>query len=141
MAKVQSQYQGQKGVYYIVNPAGAVHSCDKEHARFRLQQVGWRLAEDGEIEQYKEQDVQRADQPIAAPWSPEPNVEEILPPAQDTGETLLMTEKARELAVKEGIDLQALKNSFRPTGADGRYLVKDVKAFIVNLAAGLLPKE
>lgn len=126
MATVKSQYQGQKGVFYIVNPAGAVHSCDKDHARTRLTQLGWRLAEDGEIERYLEQDIQRADQPIATPWSPEPEIESILPPVQEQDDGVLTTEKARELAAQHGIDLATVKG----TGAEGRVLVKDVEAVI-----------
>ena len=40
--------------YYIVNPAGAVHECTRDHAQKRLKQVGWRLATDHEIEMYHE---------------------------------------------------------------------------------------
>ena len=130
MAKIESRYQGVKGVYFIVNPAGAVHSCDKDHARTRLQVVGWRLADDGEIERYQEQDIQRADAPIAPRWSPEPDVETILPPAQIVPDGILATEKALELAKEKGLDLATVQG----TGTDGRVLVKDVEAALASKA-------
>lgn len=34
----------EKKLYYIVNPAGAIHTCDRDHARLRLTQKGYRLA-------------------------------------------------------------------------------------------------
>ncbi len=43
------------GVYYIVNPHGAIHECDGAHARERLQQVGWRLATADEVKRLEEQ--------------------------------------------------------------------------------------
>jgi pyruvate/2-oxoglutarate dehydrogenase complex dihydrolipoamide acyltransferase (E2) component len=82
MAKVKSKHQGVNGVYYIVNPAGAVHSCDRDHAKGRLGQAGWRLAEDPEIEVYVEQKVQ-----------PE------------------ATDEAVKLASEHGLDLAAVKGS------------------------------
>jgi hypothetical protein len=68
----KSKHQGVKGAYYIVNPAGAVHSVTREHATTRLQQVGYRLATDEEIEKFKSSKIQRAGRPIAEPWSPVP---------------------------------------------------------------------
>jgi hypothetical protein len=62
-------------VYYIVNPAGAVHVVTREHARSRLRQVGYRMATKEEVAAYKKAKVQVHDQPIAEPWSPEPEPE------------------------------------------------------------------
>jgi len=60
---------------YLVNPAGAVHSVSREHARSRLRQIGWRIASSTEVQAYKAQKVQRHDNPIAARWTPEPPAE------------------------------------------------------------------
>lgn len=65
--------QGAGGVYYIVNPAGAIHGVDREHAKWRLAAPGWRLATEDEIATYKGQKVQRSDKPICVPWSPDPD--------------------------------------------------------------------
>lgn len=81
MAK--SKYQGKNDIFYLVNPKGAVHSVARGHAKVRLAQVGWRLAEDAEIEKYNKAEIQRHDQPIAKPWTPDPDVEPDMPP-QDT---------------------------------------------------------
>lgn len=72
--------------YYIVNPAGAVHGVDYQHARARLRQVGYRQATETEVEEYMERQVQRFDDPIAAPWNPEPEPEPELGEDQDEGE-------------------------------------------------------
>lgn len=61
--------------YYIVNPAGAVHSVSRAHARQRLAVVGWRLASAEEIATYRGQPMQRWDAPIANPWSPDPDAQ------------------------------------------------------------------
>lgn len=61
--------------YYIVNPSGAVHSVTRAHARDRLGMVGWRMASAAEIATYKEQRIQRSDQPIAQPFSPDPDAQ------------------------------------------------------------------
>lgn len=61
--------------YYIVNPAGAVHSVSRQHARQRLAVVGWRLASAEEIATYRGQPMQRWDAPIANPWSPDPDAQ------------------------------------------------------------------
>lgn len=62
-------------VYYIVNPAGAVHTATRDHARERLGQVGYRKATPAEIEKYKATAIQRSDRPIAKPFTVEPDVE------------------------------------------------------------------
>lgn len=59
--------------YYIVNPAGAVHSVTREHARGRLAIVGWRMATADEVTAYQNQEIQRHDRPIARPWTPDPD--------------------------------------------------------------------
>lgn len=122
MPKVKSIYQGVKGAFYLVNPAGAIHSCDREHAKNRLRQPGWRLAEDPEIEVYQETPVQRHDRPICEPWTPEPEVEAFVPEEQATGEPEA-TEEATKLAAELGVDLAKVKGS----GAGGRILTKDVR--------------
>jgi pyruvate/2-oxoglutarate dehydrogenase complex dihydrolipoamide acyltransferase (E2) component len=125
MAKVKSKHQGVNGVYYIVNPAGAVHSCDRAHATMRLKQAGWRLAEDPEIEVYREQKTQRHKSPICQPWSPEPEIEADIP-EEEGNAAPEVTDEAVKLASEHGLDLAAVKGS----GAGGRILVKDVEAAI-----------
>lgn len=71
--------QGKDEVFYIVNPAGAVHTVDRDHCKYRLRQVGYRLATEDEIKAYQSQRVQRPKNPIAPPWSPEPDVDITLP--------------------------------------------------------------
>ena len=61
--------------YYIVNPAGAVHSVTRAHARERLGEVGWRMATAAEVSTYKDRRIQRSDQPIAQPFSPDPDAQ------------------------------------------------------------------
>lgn len=68
-----TKVQGINGVYYLVNPGGAIHGVDREHARWRLASPGWRLATEDEITVYKGQAIQRADRPICTPWSPDPD--------------------------------------------------------------------
>jgi hypothetical protein len=68
---------GKTQVYYIVNPAGAVHTVTREHAAERLRQPGYRQATKDEIEQYEAQEIQRADRPIAKPWDPTPEPVEV----------------------------------------------------------------
>lgn len=64
--------------YFIVNPSGAVHEVTAEHARTRLQQVGWRQATKEEVQEYLNRSGnQRFDDPIAPPWTPEPTPIEL----------------------------------------------------------------
>jgi len=57
--------------YFIVNPAGCVHEVERAHAEWRLKMgSGWRMAEEAEISAYLNARVQRADEPIAAPFDP-----------------------------------------------------------------------
>lgn len=65
--------QGVKGVYYLVNPGGAVHGVDREHAAWRLKTAGWRLATEEEIATYLGQPLQVHDRPICQPWTPDPD--------------------------------------------------------------------
>jgi hypothetical protein len=58
--------------YYIVNPAGAVHSVGYGHAKDRLKQPGWRVASKDEVAEYNKRKEQRFDDPIAQPFSAEP---------------------------------------------------------------------
>jgi len=63
-------------VYYIVNPAGAVHVVPRGIAAERLKQRGFRMATPAEIAAYeKAGGNQRFDKPLAEPWSPEPEDE------------------------------------------------------------------
>lgn len=60
--------------YFIVNPAGCIHEVDREHARWRLSIVGWRMATAAEVAQLDAQGgEQRADSPICQPWTPDPD--------------------------------------------------------------------
>ena len=124
MAKIKSKYQGKNGGFYIVNPAGAIHTVTREHATQRLRIAGWRLAEDHEIETYKEVRVQRHNKPICEPWSPEPEILEDIPEAEIG--TVEATESATELALEHGVDLRSVTGS----GAGGRILQRDVEALI-----------
>lgn len=80
-SRAKSQYQGQpvgergEKAYYIVNPGGAVHSVTREHAKTRLAQAGWRMAEDDEIEQYLGAPANRGLAPVAPRWSPDPDAQ------------------------------------------------------------------
>ena len=68
---------------FLVNPGGAVHDVTVEHARVRLRRPGWRVATAEEIAQYKAQEIQRADQPIAAPWKPEEAELDLIPTPEE----------------------------------------------------------
>lgn len=65
--------------YYIVNPKGCLHEVDREHAAWRLSQIGYRLAKPEEIAALNSPrggmapGEQRFEQPIATPWSPDPD--------------------------------------------------------------------
>lgn len=65
--------QGVGGAYYLVNPGGAIHGVDRDHAAWRLKTAGWRLATEEEIATYLAQPIQRHDRPICAPWTPDPD--------------------------------------------------------------------
>lgn len=71
-------------VYYIVNPAGAVHTVSYEHAKARLGQIGYRMADKKEIEAYKSQKLQRFQAPIAEPFSTEPEAVEEPEPVEES---------------------------------------------------------
>jgi len=62
--------------YFLVNPKGAIHEADREHARVRLGQPGWRLATPAEVQALEDAGgEQRFDRPICAPWSPDPDAQ------------------------------------------------------------------
>lgn len=127
MAQIKSKYQGKEGVYYIVNKAGAVHDCSREHATWRLTNLGYRLATDAEIEQYKETKMQRFDQPIAEPWSPEPVIEPWTPDEEHKApDGPKATEAAAKLAKAKGVSLKEVT----PSGAEGQVLKADVQAYL-----------
>lgn len=60
--------------YYIVNPAGAVHSVSRAEASNLLRRLGYRMAKREEIARYHELDVQDFRRPIAPRWTPDPDV-------------------------------------------------------------------
>ncbi len=67
------QAEGEEREYWIVNPSGTVHSCDRAHAAERLREPGWRMATAGEIEKAKEPGaVQQFDKPFGKPFNAEP---------------------------------------------------------------------
>lgn len=68
----KQKYQGVDDVFYLRNPAGAIHSVSRDHARVRLGQLGWDMATDTEIETYLGQRVQRSDRPIGDKWTADP---------------------------------------------------------------------
>lgn len=114
-------------IYYLVNPAGAIHTVSREHATLRLQSdARYRIATPEEVEVFKEIKVQRADRPIARPWSPDPD---LGAPDVGAGEVTAQpdaTDSAQELAEEHGIDLRTIQG----TGADGRILKRDVEGAI-----------
>lgn len=61
--------------YFIVNPAGAVHEVTREHAAELLKQVGYRKATPAEVAAYSKTPIQRADKPIAKPFTSDPDAE------------------------------------------------------------------
>ena len=66
--------------YYIVNPKGTIHSVNREHARMRLKQAGWRIATADEVAKLKAADGNQIfNKPLAKPFSPEPDLEPVLP--------------------------------------------------------------
>ena len=67
--------QGKDGIYWLVNPAGAIHSVTKDHAQVRLAIPGWRLATEPEIKKVKAAKEQRFDDPICTPWSADPEAQ------------------------------------------------------------------
>jgi len=77
--------QGKNGAYYLVNPAGGIHSCTKEHAKSRLRVAGWRMATEAEIAKLlKQTPVKKLKDgtpkykglgPIAPRWSPDPDAQ------------------------------------------------------------------
>lgn len=112
-------------VYYLVNPAGAIHEVDYSHAKNRLRQLGYRMATDEEITIYRETRVQRADRPIARPWSPEPEPDVEVPDTHAEPQRRVdATDAARELADEKGVDLTTIVG----TGAGGRIIKSDVEA-------------
>lgn len=113
--------------YYLVNPSGAIHEVDYDHAKNRLRQLGYRMATADEVAVYRETKVQRFDDPIARPWSPEPEPEIDVP--SDTAQTLKRvdaTDSALELAKEQGLDLRGVVGS----GAGGRIVKADVEALV-----------
>lgn len=131
MPKVTSKYQGVEGVFYIRNPAGAIHNVTKAHAEQRLRKAGWELATDAEIELYLESRVQVHDNPIGEKWTPKVEVVAELPEEQRQDQEPDATPKAAELAAEHGLDLAEIEG----TGAEGRILVKDVEAALAERAA------
>jgi hypothetical protein len=75
--------------YYLVNKAGTIHIVDKEHAKWRLSQVGYRLATKAEADKYealkadanrkKEPFAQDWEHPICKPWTADPDIAVELP--------------------------------------------------------------
>lgn len=58
--------------FFIVNPAGAVHEVNEDHAKVRLGQIGYRMATKPEIDEYLKRPTQLFDDPIAEPFQAEP---------------------------------------------------------------------
>lgn len=67
------KWQRHEGVFYLVNPSGAIHGVDRDHAKWRLAMPGWRLATEEEVTAYHANPVQRSDRPICPKWSPDPD--------------------------------------------------------------------
>ena len=129
---MKSKYQGAiiKGdpVYYIVNPAGAVHSVAKDLFTEKLiKDRRYRAATDAEIEMMKEAKIQTSGNPIAPPKRIEDVYKPFVPEPAKPDIEVAATNKAREYAAKHGVDLNDIKN---PSGADGAVLLIDVKKHI-----------
>ena len=73
-ARIAATGSEKKGrVYYIVNPAGAIHAVNYEQAKWRLALPGWRQATAEEVTALKDRGGNQVhDDPIAPRWSPEP---------------------------------------------------------------------
>lgn len=68
--------------YFIVNPAGAVHSVTKEVATGLLGRVGYRQATTAEVKELnKRKGNQTAKNPICEPFTTEPTEIELEEPA------------------------------------------------------------
>lgn len=64
--------------YFIVNPAGAIHEVDYDHAQERLKQPGYRSATKAEVKKLQAAGGnQRFDQPICEPFKATPVAIEI----------------------------------------------------------------
>lgn len=62
--------------YFIVNPKGAIHEVDREHARERLRLPGWRMATPEEVARLEgAKGHQVFDKPICPRWSPDPDAQ------------------------------------------------------------------
>lgn len=70
-------------VYYIVNPAGAIHGVSREIAKMRLKQPGYRMASQDEINKLNQLIAQGKgqtwDHPIARPFTAEPPEDPLKP--------------------------------------------------------------
>lgn len=65
--------------FLIVNPKGIMHVVSEAHARWRLNNVGWRLANEEEKKAYfAAGGNQKFDAPLAKPFSPAPLLEQAL---------------------------------------------------------------
>ncbi len=70
---ISEQADNEEREYWIVNPSGTVHSCDRAHAAERLREPGWRMATAEEVARAKAPGaVQQFDRPFGTPFSPEP---------------------------------------------------------------------
>jgi hypothetical protein len=77
MAKQASKPKEERD-YFIVNPAGAIHSVSYEHAKARLALPGWRMATAEEVAKLKARGGNQVhNKPICQPWSPEPQEIEL----------------------------------------------------------------
>lgn len=71
--KRKAAKQEEEPRYFIVNPAGAIHEVNQNHAQARLRQPGWRQATLAEVKElHARGGNQRFDDPICDPWNPEP---------------------------------------------------------------------
>lgn len=135
-----SKYQGQPRkkkdgtvtdpIYYLRNPAGAIHDCSQSHIQDRLKDARFDLATDEEIERYLDSTKQVHDKPIGKKWDPSPDIVVNLPePAVVEDEEVPATPSARELAYNSGVDLHEVT----PTGSNDQILKKDVEKSISSL--------
>jgi hypothetical protein len=63
--------------YYLVNPGGAIHEVTYDLAQSRLKRPGYRMATAAEVKELEKRGGnQTSKDPIAQPWSPDPDAQE-----------------------------------------------------------------
>lgn len=135
-----SIYQGQPVIkkdgtksgpmYYVVNPAGAVHRVGREKTFELLKNAQYRLATDAEIERFKDNRIQAHNDTFGAKWDPQPDILVNVPePKVVEVQEIPATQGARELAVENGIDLAMISG----TGSGGQIIKPDIQKYLKSM--------